>query len=94
MDGIGYARFTDDGQVGSGAVIVFGMNIISGATAGVVALRNGTGTGDTIVIQEVGTSDAGASKHYGGNGIIFPSGCFCDIDANVTAVTVWYKDVL
>lgn len=90
MDRVGFTVLTVDGQVGTGPVAVYGLNLTSGGGASVVALRNGTSTAGTIVIQEKGTTGQGVSFDYM-NGIVFPSGCFCDVDANISSVAVFYK---
>lgn len=89
----GYARFTADGAVkSSGApVCVYGISFLSGGTAGVVILRDGTSTAGTSVIQENGVISSGKTENY--PGVVFPSGCFVDIDANVTQVSVFYNSL-
>lgn len=93
---VGYQLVTSDIVLGTSGtpVAIYGMNILSsGGGAGVVKLRSGTAVGGTIIIQEVGTTSQGVSKNYGGNGIVFPSGCFVDVDANVVSVAVEFKTV-
>lgn len=84
---------TADGVVGtSGAATrVFFFHIISGGTAAVVSLRNGTTVTSTIYITETGTINTGRTLAYGANGILFPAGCFCDVDVNTTSVLVSYE---
>lgn len=91
MERVGFQRITGDAQIGSGPVAIFGINLISGGSASTLALKNGTDTTGTIVIQEKGTASQGVSFSYGGNGIVFPSGCFADADANISAATIWYQ---
>jgi hypothetical protein len=92
-DGRSYQLVTADAQLGSGTVAVYGMHIISGASAGIVTLRNGTSTGGTQIMRETGTADTGYSVNFGGEGVVFPSGCFVDINADVTSVAVWYEKI-
>lgn len=85
---------TVDAAIGtSGATTrVFGIHILStGGGGGVVALRNGTSTGDTIWVQETGTTSKGVTFFYGDKGFLFPNGCFVDIDNNTTSVAVIYS---
>ena len=67
---------------------VFAIHIISGATAGVVNLRNGTLVTDPIQVQHTGTIDTGATFTFGEFGFLFPDGLFYDEDANVTSTTI------
>lgn len=79
----------------SGAKIrVYGIHLISGATAGIIKLYNGTSTSGTIYIQE--TADVvstGNTINYGESGVLFPNGCFYEevIDANVTSTLISYE---
>lgn len=67
---------------------VFAVNFLSGGTAGVFILRNGTSASDTVFVTENGVINSGKTVEYGQTGILFPAGCFLDIDANVTAGVV------
>lgn len=91
----GSQLITADGVVGvSGASkIVYGVHIISGATAGVVNLRRGTAVGDAIGITHTGTISLGVTFPYPQEGFHFPGGCFVDVDANVTSVLVSYREL-
>lgn len=91
MLGKGYTNAAADAAVISSGVpvVVYGVNIVSGAGgAGRVILRNGTSTGGTAVITLDGTASTGTLFHFGGTGIVFPAGCFADMDTNVTSFTV------
>ena len=83
---------TADSVVGvSGkATRVFAVNIVSDGTAGVVILRNGTSTGGTAYVTENGVVSSGKTVTYGTQGILFPSGCFCDVDSHATSTLVAY----
>lgn len=80
-----------DGALGTSgtAVRVYAISILSGATAGILSLRNGTGTGDTIyatlTCAAVSTSTVFT---FGTTGMFFPNGCFVDIISNVTSAAV------
>jgi hypothetical protein len=93
MSAVGFSRIVADGVLSTSGepVAIYGMNIISGGTAGVVNLRDGTAVSGAINIQEKGTASQGKSINYGGHGIVFPNGCYVDIDANVTSVTISYE---
>lgn len=89
--------FTADGQVGSSgtpAVRIFAMHIISssGVTAPVVSLRNGTSSSATAFITQTGVAvvGGGSTFTFGTQGITFPAGCFCDVDANTTSTLVTF----
>lgn len=83
---------TVDAAVGSSgiAVRVFMIHIISGGTAAIVSLRNGTASGATAYVTQTGTISTGATFTYGLQGMLFPAGCFCDVDVNTTSVAVTY----
>lgn len=71
---------------------VFGIHAISAGGGGTVAiLRNGIAATATIYAQETGTTSTGKTFNYGPYGILFPAGCFCDVDANVTSVLVSFR---
>jgi hypothetical protein len=72
-------------------VRVFNMTLISGGTASVIALRDGTSASGTIRIQETGTISTGKTFDYGVHGHYFPNGCFVDVDANITSAMISYS---
>lgn len=83
-----------DGAVQSAglAVRVFGIHIIStGGGGAIVSLRNGSTVGGTIWVTQTGTVSTGATFNFGDKGILFPSGCFVDVDANTTSVLVAFN---
>lgn len=85
--------FTADGQVGGSgtpAVRVFSLHFISGVTPAVVSLRNGASPGATAYVTQTGTASTGSTFTFGLQGILFPAGCFCDVDANTTSALVTY----
>jgi hypothetical protein len=91
---VGYQLVVADGVLSSAGepVAVYGMNIIStGGGGAVIKLRSGSAVSGTIIIQETGTTSQGKSFNYGGNGIVFPSGCYVDVDANTTSVAIEYQ---
>lgn len=85
---------TADAAVSSAgtAVRVFAIHILStGGGAAVVSLRAGSTVGATIWITETGTVSTGKTITYGTQGVLFPNGCFVDVDANTTSVLVTYS---
>jgi len=89
----GSTRKTADGVVGrSGqATRVYNITWLSGTTAGYVALRNGTGTASDIYFYLDGTASKSKVQNWH-NGLLFPSGCYCDIDANVTSAMLEFSN--
>lgn len=63
---------------------VFALNFLSDGTAGVLILRNGTTASDTVFVTENGVVSSGKTVQYGTVGVLFPSGCFLDVDTHVT----------
>lgn len=91
--GHGYQVISQDGVLAASGsdVVVYGINIISDSTAGVVNLRSGTAVSGTIVLTVTGTASKGVYIDFG-SGIVFPGGCFVDIDSHVTpSCTVIYE---
>lgn len=70
---------------------VYYAEAISGGTAAAVILRNGTTASDTVFSQIDGTISKSVSRYYGTDGLLFPAGCFADVDANTTSLTVTYR---
>lgn len=95
MNGKGFTKVSADGAIGTSgeATAIYGLTVVSGATPGVVILRDGTGTSDAAIIQVTGTANTGKTVTFGGKGIVFPSGCYYDEDANVTYTTVFWEAV-
>lgn len=85
----GSQRLTADGVVGvSGKPTrVYSLTWLSDTTAGYVALRNGTGTDGTIYFYDDGVASKTEIANWT-QGLLFPSGCYCDVDANVTSAVV------
>jgi hypothetical protein len=83
---------TGDSLIGEAkkATRVFALHIISG-TAAVVALRDGQTVSGTIYIQETGTANTGKTFTYGRFGMLFPDGCFLDLDVNTTSALIAYS---
>jgi hypothetical protein len=93
--GKGYQVVTADIAVNTAGdpVVIYGVTIVSTGTAGVVLLRNGDTVAGTVILTLNGTVSTDKTIDFGGVGIVFPDGCFVDIDANVTSCTVVYEKV-
>lgn len=64
------------------AVRVFTLHLISDGTATVTSLRNGTSGSATAYATETGTVSTGKTINYGTQGMLFPAGCFLNVDAH------------
>ena len=80
---------TTDAIVGASGkpIRVYDVTMVSGGTASKVILRNGTTTGGTPQLQIDGVINQQVSWSST-NGLLFPDGCFADVDANTVALTV------
>ena len=81
-----------DGAVGRSGkpVRVYNITVISGATAGVGVLRNGTAATDDIYWKETGAINTGVTFNFQ-SGRYFPDGCFYDHDTNTTGFVISYE---
>lgn len=71
-------------------VRMYGAQIVSGATAGTVAFRDGAAATATALLTDSGVANTGyMCANIPAEGILFPNGLFVDIDANTTRVIVW-----
>lgn len=70
---------------------VFAINFLSGGTAGVIILKNGTSASGTAFVQENGVISSGKTVTYGTTGVLFPAGCFLDLDTNVSSGVVSFS---
>lgn len=91
---VGSQLITEDGVLGiSGqAKTVYAMHLLSGATAGIVKLRNGTAVTSTIYVQQTAPTVSTGNTFVYEDGFFFPAGCYVDVDANVTSVLLSYKE--
>lgn len=93
--GKGYDIIVEDGVLDTSgqAVAVYGINIISDGTAGDVNLRSGTAVTGDIIMTLTGTASTGVYIDLGA-GVVFPTGCYVDIDAHVTpSCTLVYERI-
>jgi hypothetical protein len=81
-----------DAAIGTSGVAtrVFTVHLISDGTATVTSLRNGTAASATAFATETGTASTGKTINYGLQGMMFPSGCFLDVDAHCIGGIVTY----
>ena len=85
----GSAQLTADGVVLTSGkpVRINGLRIKSGnGGPGTVTLYDGTDTSGTEKYTTTGNADGTYVAVFPPGGIFFASGCYCDIDANVTYV--------
>jgi hypothetical protein len=66
---------------------IFSISVLSGGTAAVVKLFNGTDASGVIWLQVDGTINKAVTVDFA-NGILFPAGCFADVDANTVSLIV------
>lgn len=71
-------------------VRVFSVHLVSDGTASTVILRNGTSAAGTAFIQVDGVVSKGATLDFA-NGILFPNGCFVDVDSHSQSIVVTYS---
>lgn len=90
----GAVNKTADSSIGTAGkpIRLFAVNMLSGATAGQLVLRNGSADTADIWVREVGVVNTGKTVEFGPHGILFPNGCFYDDDANFTWVTFQYSE--
>lgn len=91
----GTQRGTADAALGTSGlpVRVKTVHFLSGGTASTLQLRNGTSASDTVYVTINGTISTGTTVNFGDAGIVFPSGCFVDVDANLTYFTITFAGV-
>lgn len=68
---------------------VFSLSVTSDGTAGVAILRNGTTTGGTAFTQLDGTISKTVIQNWN-EGLLFPLGCFADVDSHCVQNTVGF----
>lgn len=93
----GTKRFTADGQAGTGTrpCRVYGVYGISGSGgAGIIVLRNGNSPASSAYIQMDASAASKGFSLSDSQGVLFPSGCYVDIDTNVDSVVVSFAEEL
>ena len=85
---VGTKQLTADGYLASTAPTrLYSVVIKSGGTAATVAFKNAN---TTEYLTITGTINLAVEKNYEG-GLMFPGGCYVDIDANTTYVTANFE---
>ncbi len=81
-----------DAAIGTSGVAtrVFTVHLISDGTATITSLRNGTASTATAFATETGTISTGKTINYGLQGLMFPAGCWLDVDAHCIGGIVTY----
>jgi hypothetical protein len=89
----GVDRITADAAVGTSGnpMRVYHATVISGATAGRLTLRNGTSTSGDYYTFTKGAANDDVTRNYEG-GMLFPDGCYADLDVNVSAAVISYRE--
>lgn len=89
----GTQRVTADIAIGTSGkpIRVFCVNLISTTTASTITFYNGISAAGTAFEQIDGIASQSLTKNYAG-GLRFPSGCFVDVDANISYMTVVYSE--
>ena len=71
---------------------VFQLTVLSDGTAGVSLLKNGKTSGGTIYVNPTNVVNKTATVSFGEEGIVFPGGCFADVDAHCIATLITYRN--
>lgn len=92
---IGFKLFAASGSIGDVGkpVAIYGYNIKSGGTAGVLTIFNGTSSvagAGTFAWDETGTINVSKSFPLG-CGVVLPAGGYASFDAGVTGATIFYR---
>lgn len=84
----GSQRITGDSIIGPTAVPIrlHCVSLVSGGTASVLSLLNGTTAGGTQYVSITGTASTGTVVNFAG-GLRFPGGLFADADGNISSAT-------
>jgi hypothetical protein len=86
----GSVRLTGDSNISAGRPTrVYTVNWVSGGTAGILQLRNGTADTDDLYYESDGIINQGDTITFEG-GLYFPDGLFYDHDANTVQATISY----
>lgn len=95
--GVGYQVFTASGVVKEAGkpVAVYSIYVNSdGVGGGLGRLYSGAAVDSTKILFSFAESGANANSVHplaGGNGVVFPEGCYVEIPANVDYATVAYQ---
>lgn len=77
-----------DTVIGSGyPTRIFSITVLSDSSAGVAILKNGS----TAWATPVNTASKSVTTDFGEEGVVYPSGCTVDVDANCLVTLVTYR---
>lgn len=87
---------TTDGPIGTSGkpIRVFSAAVLSDGTASTVILRNGTSTGGSAYVQLDGVINKLSTPFNALHGVLFPAGCYADVDAHSVGGYVSYTEEL
>lgn len=88
----GVQRVTADTAIGvSGQPVrIYSVNLTSGGSNSSLLLRNGTSASAQENAEVNGTASLCVTANFAG-GLLFPLGCFADVDANISYATVVFS---
>lgn len=84
---IGSKQLTEDGYVDSTNPTRVYEIIVKASDASTVAVKNA----NTTEYDSIALTAAGTTRIVYAGGLVFPGGCYIDVDANTTYVTVIYN---
>lgn len=70
---------------------VYFITVLSDGTATVVKMYNGTSTGGQFFHQIDGTISKSVTVYFGAQGLLFPAGCFLDVDTHTAGGAIAYE---
>lgn len=87
----GSVRLTSSNTIGTSGlpVRVYSVSLISGASASVLSLYDGTSASGNQQVSFTGTSNTGSVLNFAG-GLRFPNGCYVSTDGNISSVTITF----
>lgn len=65
---------------------IFNIHLISSSTASVLTISNGIS--GSVFIKVTGTISTGVTFDFGINGVVFSSGAYITVDANIVSATI------
>lgn len=89
---IGSQKRSTDGVIGTSghAIRVYQFIVNADASGAVVAVYDGTSTGGTAMDSLVGAASLSTRIPYAG-GLLFPNGCYLDVDSHTNYVVAIYS---
>ena len=89
----GVQLVTADTSIGTNGkpIRVFAIHLVSGAADSTATLYNGTSASGTAYCQVDGAANEGVTLNFAG-GMRFPSGCYFDVDGNISYASVIYTE--